>query len=118
MARRYGPGEEPPGAILDPRGRIVGTEGLDQSNIYYYQAKKSATIAESERIKAETELEKSKTDYLVGQMKGVPLPTITIPPAPPIEMPVMEAREIGGFSPLVFVGLYLLYSFFKKRGKK
>lgn len=76
--------------------------------------KEAFNVSETERLKAETALQKTKTDYLMEQMKGVPMPdparmVVGIEPEPDI---------FAGFSPVFLIGIALLLLYGKKAWRK
>ncbi|NVM23395.1 MAG: hypothetical protein HWN68_16620 [Desulfobacterales bacterium] len=76
---------------------------------YIEQEKQATAEKETELVRAQTELEKTKTGYFIEQLKTVPLPDKTFLD---ITQPVVAAKG----SPLLLLGA--LAYFFMRKGKR
>lgn len=76
---------------------------------YAYQQKAAAEAREAEKLAAQTELEKTKTDYLLEQMKLAPLPQTQL------SLGEIQAKE-NGIPWVLIIGAAVLY-FTTKKGR-
>ncbi len=93
-------------------GQTVSWSLSTYQDTLYYKQKAAAEAAEAQRLEAQNELEKTKTDYLVEQIKGMGLPDYAR-----VDVPIAVEQESSpnlALVGLIGLGIWLLM---KRKGK-